>query len=279
MRTHSLSWLLGFVLLSALTQYSIGQVTSHAAAIRPLPISADLRPQFDKLGLERRIQGKRGTCSVFTVVGALEFAAGIKQGHAERFSVEFLNWGANKVIGEYQDGGFFSDLWKGYATYGICLETAMPYGAKFDKGLTPAPEVLAEAKTRLALGLRHHWIKEWDVKTGLTDDHLQAIKRTLSQGWPVCGGFRWPKQAKWSDDVLQMCPAEAVFDGHSVLLVGYRDDPNQPGGGVFLFRNTNNGGRDGAMPYVYAQAYMNDALWIDCAAPAPASEARANSQP
>jgi hypothetical protein len=229
----------------------------------------DLRPAFDKWGLARRVQGKRGTCSVFTVTGALEYAAAIKQGRAERFSVEFLNWGANKVIGEYEDGGFFSDLWKAFDAYGICSEQTLPYRAEFDKALAPGPEVLAEAKTLKTLGLRHHWIKEWNVKTGLTDEHLVAIKRTLSQGWPVCGGFRWPKQAKWSDDVLQMCPAEAVFDGHSVLLVGYRDDTNQPGGGVFLFRNTNNGGRDGAMPYTYAQAYMNDAVWIDSDAPTP----------
>jgi C1A family cysteine protease len=60
-----------------------------------------------------------------------------------------------------------------------------------------------------------------------------------------------------------MCPANAVYDGHSILLVGYRDDANQPGGGVFLFRNTNNGGHDGSMPYIYAQAYVNDAVWID----------------
>jgi len=63
-----------------------------------------------------------------------------------------------------------------------------------------------------------------------------------------------------------MCPPKAVFDGHSVLLVGYRDEPNQTGGGVLIFRNTNHGGRDGFMPYAYARAYMNDALWIESGA-------------
>ncbi len=213
------------------------------------------------------------------MTGALEFAAANKQHHGERFSVEFLNWAANKVTGEDEDGSFFSDLWKGYATYGICGEKTLPYRPEFDRALTPSPEALADAKARLPLGLRHHWIKEWNVNTGLTDEHLQAIKRTLSQGWPVCGGFRWPKQPKWSDDVLQMCPADAVFDGHSLLLVGYRADTNQPGGGVFLFRNTNNGGRDGFMPYAYAQAYMNDAVWIDSAAPALIPDPRADSLP
>ncbi len=101
------------------------------------------------------------------------------------------------------------------------------------------------------------------MNTGLTAEHWVNIKRTLAQGWPVCGGFRWPHDAKWVNSVLQMCPSNNVYDGHSVLLVGYRDDEAQPGGGVFLFRNSSGDGRDGAMPYVYARAYMNDATWID----------------
>ncbi len=234
-----------------------------------LPVSVDLRPRFEKWGLDELKQGKRGTCSVFTLVGALEFAAASKRQHGERLSVEFLNWGANKINGEKEDGSFFSDLWSAFAAYGICRENTLPYRAEFDPTLAPSAEVLTEAKAQMALGLRHHWIKEWNVKTGLTEAEFLAIKRTLNQGWPVCGGFRWPKQPKWTDGVLGMCPADAVYDGHSVLLVGYRDDPSQPGGGLFLFRNTNKDGPGGSMPYTYAREYMNDAIWIESDAPAP----------
>ena len=251
-------------LLPTFSRTPLAQEPASASSAQTLPASVDLRPFFDKWGLPHRTQGKRGTCSVFTVVGALEFAAARKQGHGEQFSVEFLNWAGNRIAGEDVDGGFFSDLWKAFASYGVCTDTAMPYHAEFDPALAPRAEALAEAKTRLVLGLRHHWIKEWDVKTGLTDEQFLAIKRTLHKGWPVCAGCRWPKQPKWVEGVLQMCPAEAVYDGHSVLVVGYRDDADQPGGGVFLFRNTNNGGHDGSMPYIYARAYVNDAVWIDC---------------
>jgi hypothetical protein len=239
---------------------------SPAGAQSVLPASVDLRPVFDQRGLVRRTQGKRNTCSVFTVVGALEFAAARQQHHGERLSVEFLNWAANRIVGENRDGGFFSDLWRGYGVYGICPEKSMPYRARFDPALAPTPEALAEAKQCLALGLEHHWIKEWDVKTGLTEEQFSVVKRTLAQGWPVCAGLRWPSKPEWSHGVLQMCPADAVYDGHSVLLVGYRDNARQPGGGTFLFRNSSNGGRDGAMPYIYARTYMNDALWIECPA-------------
>ncbi len=250
-------------------------VSPPAAGADLLPPSIDLRPGMQQWGLTPRLQGKRPTCSVFTVVGALEFGAARKQGRASRFSVEFLNWAGNQVAREDQDGGFFSDLWKGFATYGICAEEELPYAPKFDTGLAPGSAVLAKAKAALSLGLQFHWIKEWDVKTGLAPGQSLEIKRTLSRGWPVCGGFRWPRQEKWDHEVLQMCGPDAVYDGHSVLLVGYRDDAAQAGGGVFLFRNTSRDGRDGAMPFAYAQAYMNDAAWVDFAADKP----RANPAP
>jgi len=237
--------------------------TASGAPPTGMPSSTDLRPQLKRYGLTRSLQRARPTCSVFTVVGALEFAIAKRQGHTPRLSVEFLNRAANQTCGDRADGGFFSDLWKGFQAYGICAAADDPYAAKFDPSRPPSAEALVDAKTRLGLGLRLNWIKAWNVNTGLTEDHLAAIKRTLVAGWPVCAGCRWPKQQKWADGVLQMCPSNAVYDGHSVLLVGYRDDAAQPGGGVFIFRNTAGAGNDGLMPYEYAQAYVNDALWID----------------
>jgi Papain family cysteine protease len=234
--------------------------STNAPAIRA---TIDLRPAFEQGGLSRRQQGARPTCSVFTVVGAMEFAIATKQGHTPRLSVEFLNWAANRACGDSDDGGFFSDLWKGFSAYGICVEADMPYAAKFDPSVQPSAAALQNAQARRALGLRLHWIKEWNVNTGLSEEQLAAIKRTLGQGWPVCSGLRWPKQEQWSEHVLQMCSPDAVRDGHSVLLVGWRDDLAQPGGGVLVFRNTGGNGQDGAMPYAYARQYMNDAVWFD----------------
>jgi hypothetical protein len=222
---------------------------------------------MEQWGLTPRRQGARPTCSAFTLTTALEFAAAAKQGRGPRLSVEFLNWASNAVLGQPDDGGFFSDLWNGFTKYGLCLEEQMPYRANLEPSSPPSADTLAQAKGLLGLGLVLHWIKEWDVRTGLTLGQLVEIQRTLSQGWPVCGGFRWPKQEQWQDKVLQMCGPEAVRDGHSVLLVGYRDESSQPGGGVFLFRNTSGDGHDGAMPYAYAQAYMNDAVWVEAQHP------------
>ncbi len=222
----------------------------------------DLRPRFKEWGLSIRAQGSRGTCSVFTITGAIEYALNKKQRRASRLSVEFLNWASNQAIGASGDGGFFSDLWRGFKRYGICDEKEMPYASDFDPKRQPSNAALDQARQCREAGLRLHWIKPWDPNRGLNDEQFAALKETLRQQWPVCGGFLWPKQAKWTDGVLQMATRDHVRDGHSVLLVGFRDDLAQPGGGVFLVQNSSNGPRNGALSYEYVRAYMNDAVWI-----------------
>lgn len=228
-----------------------------------LPDSVNLNPNFEKFELYTRPQGGRGTCSVFTVVGALEYAFASAKGKGTILSVEFLNWASHKVANRNVDGGFFSELWDGYVEYGICAETDMPYLPEFNVDLQPSAIVLEKAKQIQSVPLQLHWIKEWDVNTGLTDEHFEEIKQTLVDQFPVCGGFRWPKEAHWENEVLQMCPPSDVFDGHSIILAGYKDDPTQPGGGVFIIRNSGGNSRSGYMPYEYVKTYMNDAVWIE----------------
>lgn len=240
-----------------------------------VPASVDLRARFAGYGLTPRVQGPRGTCSVFAVTQGLEFAVARKKGAGERLSEEFLNWASNQAIGQSADGGFFSDLWKGYERFGVCGESAMPYREKFDPDSPPSAEAIAQAAELRSLGLRLHWIKEWDVKTGLTAEHLSAIKSTIAGGWPVLTGLRWPKKPEWKDNVLRMAAPEEVFDGHSILFVGYRDDPSMPGGGVLLFRNSSGPARESEMTYEYALAYANDAAWIDAEGVDPAEGGRA----
>ncbi len=250
----------GLILMASLL---LGSAGGDAARGESSADSIDLRPVFEKWGLGPRVQGKRGTCSVFAVTGALEYALAHQTNHATRLSVEFLNWASNQALRETKDGGFFSDLWRGFTIYGVCPEEDMPYRDKFDPARTPSEDAKDHARLLHEIGFQLHWIKPWNVKTGLTDAQFAAIKQVLHRSWPVCAGCRWPKAVRWKEDVLEMAPPEGVFDGHSVLIVGYRDDPQQTGGGVFLFRNSNNGGRDGWMTYEYARAYVNDAVWID----------------
>lgn len=258
------SWVPPRIFFQGMKFMVFGDPSLHLPADKkPLPPARDLRQAFEKAGLTPRHQGHRGTCSVFAVTAALEFALADSEPPTTRLSVEYLNWASNQVVGRAVDGGFFSDLWKGYLTWGICQESEMPYAAGFDPTSQPAPVAMDHAKQRLATPLRLHWIKPWNVRTGLTPDELAAIRQTLADGNPVCGGLRWPKREQWQQSLLQIPPPADVFDGHSVLLVGYQADAAQPGGGTFLFYNPNRPNQECRMSWEYARAYMNDAMWIE----------------
>ena len=225
--------------------------------------SADLRPLFARWGLDARRQGKRGTCSVFVITGAIEFAKAKTRGSSERLSVEFLNWAANVTHGDQKDGGFFADLWNGFTAHGICPEEDMPYRDEFDPKREPGEFARDQGSQAHALGLGLRWIKAWNPRKGVNAAQLAEIKRTLLRGWPVAGGFLWPKDPQWDDGVLRMCPRPEVRDGHSVLLVGFVDDPVKPGGGTFIIRDSNRDDPDERLTYEYVSAYMNDAVSIE----------------
>ena len=258
------SWVPPSIFFQGMKFMVFGDPSLHLPGPLPArPAEQDLRPALRKLGLSPRSQGGRGTCSVFTLTAAMEYALAHQKFPAERLSVEYLNWASNQVVGHAADGGFFSDLWKGYEIWGIGREVDLPYAAAFDPGIKPDTAIVDRAKQQTAARLRLHWIKPWNVRTGLTAAQLAAIRQTLANGSPVCGGFRWPKQEEWRHDLLQMRPPDAVFDGHSVLITGYHEDPTQPGGGTFTFQNSNRPNRECRMTWEYALVYMNDAVWIE----------------
>ncbi len=251
--------MLGMVLASCGTVPSPGTVTDAAG------IGADLRPAFERFGLAPKNQSPRGCCSLFALVGALEYewACARQQAPAVRLSEEYLNWASHQTNGRRSDGSFFADALRGLATFGICREDLMPYAREFDPDAEPSPEAHADAAERR--DVRALWIKAWDVTTGMTDEMLAAIRREIAQGHPVAIGMRWPRAESYTPEgLLTVPPRDQVFDGHSVLLVGWRDDPSAPGGGWFLFRNSfGPGWREGGhgrMPFAYAMAYGNDAV-------------------
>ena len=230
-----------------------------------LPSSVDLRPRFEALGLTPKSQAPRGCCSLFALDAVLEFEWVQASGKTVRLSEEFLNWASHQSNGRTTDGSFFSDAVRGARMFGLCEEALMPYAQSYDPQALPSAQALADAVTRQRITAV--WVKEWDVKTGMTDEMLRQIRRSLADGHPIAIGLRWPNEEHYGPGhILQMPSVGKVFDGHSIALVGYRDDAAQPGGGLFLFRNSCGpdwGDRGYAwMPYVYAQAYGNDALGL-----------------
>jgi hypothetical protein len=230
----------------------------------PLP-GVSLRPAFERFGLPPKDQSPRGCCSLFALCGVLEFEWARANGGtpALRLSEEYLNWASHQTNGRGTDGSFFADALRGLATFGVCRDELLPYAREFRSDLGPSAAAFEDAAARR--DVRALWIKPWDVTTGMTAEMLAAIRDELSDGHPVAIGMRWPHQETYTPaGLLVVPPPEGVFDGHSIALVGWQEDPAAPGGGVFVFRNSfGPGWREGGygrLPYAYVAAYGNDAL-------------------
>lgn len=229
LRCFSRCLLLGLILWAA---------TGWACAADALPPSVDLRPNFVRWKLDLRKQGGRPTCSVFATVSAMEYALARRLDRGVPLSVEFANWAANRVIDRDQDGHFFWEVIKGYEAHGICAEAEMPYAAEFRADRQPSEAALASAAKLKHHRLTFHWVRPYDGKTGIDDADLANIKAALAKGWPVAAGSY-----------------------HSILFVGYQDDPSLPGGGRFLVRDSG-GGNEETLTYADTKARMCDLLWV-----------------
>ncbi len=238
-------------------------------ATRPLPSDVDLRPVFDKAGFTPRSQAPRGTCSVFAFTSAVEYALA-KRAPIERLSPEYANWAGARANNSRGDGNFFIGLLRGFEKSGICLDRQYPYRKRFDPDMDPPAAAREYAKWSLRQGLKFHWIKPTGDQCGLTDEQFMAFKRLLADGWPVLGGFRLSKRDGWKDNILLYYPPEGMDfnSGHSMVVVGYKDDPTQPGGGLFIILNSGDANY-GYTPYAYVKSYILDCLWVDFGKPIP----------
>ncbi len=209
----------------------------------------DLRPVFNRYRLTIKLQGARDTCHVFTVVAALEYAVARKYEYGVGLSEEYLNWAANQTTKQMLDGASFVELAQGLKKWGVCEENLMPYLPVFRPDYRPSPAAFDSARDIHNLKFRWHWIK-MPATSGnthndkaydgqLQDVHITAIKDVLRKGWPVCAGR-----------------------DHNVLIVGFRDDSRQAGGGSFTIRNSNSRSYRN-MSYADMKSHCNAALWID----------------
>ena len=229
----------------------------------------NLRPLFDEYGLMIKDQGGRGTCSVFALVGVMEFEYAHLFGQRIPLSVEYLNWASNQVTGEAEDGSFFSDALSGQHKFGICEDSLFPYYSRnYTKKVAPSTAAVKDGKRRRNVEVL--WIKKWDPNTGMSDDQIGIVKSEIRQNHPVAIGFQWPKNdekyRRMENGMMTIPPREGVFDGHSIIMVGYTDEPSVPGGGYFIFKNSHGPGYGdhgyGKMPVEYLSKYANDGVAV-----------------
>ena len=108
-------------------------------------VGGDLAPRMRAWGLPLKAQGPRGTCSVFAITAAIEYAVARRNACGAPLSEQFLNWAAHQASGEAGDGGFFSDIWAGFQAYGVCAQALAPYSETYDPDYRPTTEALRQA--------------------------------------------------------------------------------------------------------------------------------------
>lgn len=150
---------------------------------------------FEKYGITVKDQGSRGTCSVFAIVGVLEFEYAHRLRQTEPLSVEYLNWASKMVTDEIIDGSFFNDAIDGLKKYGICSNDYFPYYyTNYTKKVQPSDAALKDAEGRKNAEII--WIKEWDPEKGMTLEQLNIVKHQINEEHPVAIGFQWPKKGE-----------------------------------------------------------------------------------
>ena len=229
----------------------------------------DLRPNIKQFGIGIKNQGNRGTCSVFALTFLLDYMYAKNQIYTNtNLSEEYLNYASNLAIGQYADGGFFDALDLGYQNYGMVDEAQAPYHSSYNPPFVASQALLKKGEA-ISPRFKVNFIKPWDVTTGLLASQVQAIETQLKDGRPVAVGVRWPNNFQTETihgiQLMKTPPANGVFDGHSIDLVGYKASNAFPGGGYFIFRNSYGTGFGadgyGFMSFDYAKKYVNDAVY------------------
>ncbi|MFQ5859519.1 MAG: C1 family peptidase [Anaerolineae bacterium] len=197
----------------------------------PLPSAVNLAERMPAI----RHQRNRGTCVAHACVAVQEFLQGEASTESD-LSEQFVYW-ACKERDDYPGGG----TWIKYGMavleeLGVCVEQVWPYNPdpiEGNEGQGPPPD---EAQADAAL----RRVKE---SSSVEPRWTTALRQVLAEGKPVA--FAVPVYRYWvtepvrsSGDIRMPLPHDHRLGGHAMCMVGYEDDPNVPGGGFFLIRNS-----------------------------------------
>lgn len=248
------------------------------AELRP---EVDLRPQFIQLELATRNQGRRPSCAVFAVVGALELQVARSLGRPVALSEEYLIWATRQSLGLKdappkaqedgsgdEDAGFsLVEVVQALRAFGIPDREAMPYSLTRSEGQWPRPpaEAMEQAASRRT-------INAWRITGRSPAVAVDNLVHVLNLGQPAVIGVRWPPHRTLTRTALlsQQVPREDY--AHAVTLVGYRCPPDQPQEMVFIFRNSWGrqwgAGGYGFMTRRYLERHLLDAIFLELPATA-----------
>lgn len=203
-----------------------------ASSTMELLPEVDLRTVFASHSLYLKNQGARPSCSIFAVVGVLEYEYARRFGATEQLSEEFLIWAfrrdhPGKPI---NDGYHFGEVLETLRRHGIARRDCLPDSfASHLRDEAPPQSAIDEAANR-----RRFQIVGMRPGEALT---LARIVQALNQKTPVIIGVGWPHHSTLQRNNLLKDQVPLSGAGHAVTLVGYRSE-GTPESLVFIFRNS-----------------------------------------
>ena len=191
-------------------------------AIPILPASVDLRPTCSPV----EDQGALGSCTANALVGSLEFLEkkdGVAFTDLSRLFVYYNERVIEHTVAS-DSGAMLRDGIKTLAKQGVCSENNWPYTISKFKS-KPSKTCYTEAST--------HIITSYQRLQTLDD-----MRACLAAGYPFVFGFTVyasfeSSQVAKTGVVPLPAPGEAVFGGHAVVAVGYKDSTKR-----FIARNS-----------------------------------------
>ncbi|WP_404421734.1 C1 family peptidase [Nibricoccus sp. IMCC34717] len=197
--------------------------------------SVDLRPALRDFGMWIKNQGPQPSCSVYAILGAVEYQYAQKIGKPVRFDPQGLLDATEAVTKRRR----FADAADPAADAGFTLPEVVDAIRKH--GLRVSEEYLQEtlhrdpeaaAATLPAPRVTLHFLPDTDRSVAMLN-----LVHALNAGLPVPIGLRFPTQRAAKSGYLDTQPVSPE-GGHAVTLVGYECPDGKPESLVFLFRNS-----------------------------------------
>ena len=185
-----------------------------------------------------RNQGGRGTCVAHAVLAVrehLEIAAGSPDDI--NLSEQFVYWWCKQHDGiPTAPGTYLSTGMRCLQEVGAPLETLWPYVSTQtnNEGQGPPPPAAAngDAAFHTLRTIEFNRADITGIKTCLYQGHVVAFAIPVFESWYYSASTQ-----RWGKITLPLS-GELSDGGHAIALVGYQDDPDAPGGGYFLVRNS-----------------------------------------
>lgn len=249
-----------------------------------------LQPDFIRLGLAVKNQGRRPSCSIYAIVSALEFQNARLTGSIEKLSEEYLIWATRRSLGLSgpasallrdpstgelaEDAGFaLPSVIAALQTYGIPLYDDMRNQPGLAASAVPEPpaEIIDRARRRRLVFISPLPGRQPAVI-------IPRIIHALNADLPVPLGIRWPNERAIHAGVLaSQQPVEGA--NHAVTVVGYECPSGRIEETSFIFKNSygplwGQGGY-GRVSYAYLSRHLLDAYVLDVRIPPDAAQSAA----